>query len=1233
MRTPLQILTCSTALLLSSLSPSPALAADLITLSPQNYKDTAPPGRKTDAVFGDYVMRNDRLIAVIADPGVWPGRSGSRKSINTFEGRLIDLTTRQNPSDQLDLFDSVRSGPQLRASLQQRGRDGESKQELFPDEAEFYKLPGRQSVTAPQVSLTIPWQDDASQVTYTLQDGKPYLQITTTWRPETSKPSAKSKSTPNANENLRGTLLILDQTPITNKYIRAGISHAGKFQYAYKIASGQAYGVYTPDPDASFQKLPAPMEDNYVIASIATSAKTPPDTTTQWLIPGKDLFEVNANLAHALGQQLKPFTLTVATPAGPAPNITIDAYRQGSLIGTGLTDDKGLLQIQLPDLPGPIEFKASSGAGQTGSLTISPADSSTSTLTITPAALLAFRVAGPFTPGIPCKVQVLGIDPTPNPDFGPSPSEQTVANYIYSPNGQIRQPIAPGKYKVIISHGPEFNPSVIPSLDLQPIAAVPDTRPGSAYPLQRSVDTTGYVSVNFDNRTAASRNHSSSSATARVLNLLAEHIEFAVASDIDHVGNLQPGVDALGAQNFITVVPGIKFTWARKYAQRFHTLFPAPFVEGKQDAGIPQRPQHVMVRTWLTRLNLPAPYAILIDDPLGTRPLTYDTDGDSIPDISWGNDPIDIKNPVHLSPMSPKPAGQTHAQAWIDALKLGYRPFVYASSDDNDNLNANARVRTYVQADDSNPGKIDTAQVVKSIQAGRMFPTTGPFLTVSLTTDTTQAPVPTGSQTTSNSGRVTLHIQPQSNSSIALKRLDILVNGEIASTLTPSPSGGGQEWGPPSNEKNPTTPQPSSTSSTRDAGQGTRDDSSPPTQDARRRTLDVPLQLTKDSFIIVVLSGESPNPRHNPVTGQNPPDTRIHAAVSNPIWVDLNANGYLPSCPVPYLTKLVVGSLDNEGATIPLSPVTFNADPSVASGGPGQYIIPITNKTNKPASGKVQFLIRPAGAITFIDNPAKSIKAQIPQYQNKPRPVTAIPLKGNSIDFTLNPTQELFSLATVKLSPSRNPGGFYIYSPRQESPIQRTHYAEYFDIENYSLPWLPKITSLASASESLPNLPAPYALNALSDPTRKLADVALAASPAGLAFNLRLTPDAQAAIKQKPFTLTVYFSPSEKWEVRGFDPFFKQPQPTIILPITFAFDASGKPTITTPQNITSKPAVGLTDSWITGFIPADGLRIPLKKGTPFLTELKLSTPDQSATLFESPTPDTSITLYARITPQ
>ena len=86
-----RILVSLLALGMLSLLGFSARAADLVALSPQTWERYAPQGKEVDAIYGDFVLANDQIIAVIAHPR--RGRNANM-TVRDVGGCLIDLTRR-----------------------------------------------------------------------------------------------------------------------------------------------------------------------------------------------------------------------------------------------------------------------------------------------------------------------------------------------------------------------------------------------------------------------------------------------------------------------------------------------------------------------------------------------------------------------------------------------------------------------------------------------------------------------------------------------------------------------------------------------------------------------------------------------------------------------------------------------------------------------------------------------------------------------------------------------------------------------------------------------------------------------------------------------------------------------------------------------------------------------------------------------------------------------------------
>ena len=85
-------------LLLAVLSSNRSDAAERIVLSPTNWDDVVPAGKEVDAIYGDIVLRNDEVVAVIANPIA--GRNANM-TVRDVGGSIIDLTRRVPMNDQL----------------------------------------------------------------------------------------------------------------------------------------------------------------------------------------------------------------------------------------------------------------------------------------------------------------------------------------------------------------------------------------------------------------------------------------------------------------------------------------------------------------------------------------------------------------------------------------------------------------------------------------------------------------------------------------------------------------------------------------------------------------------------------------------------------------------------------------------------------------------------------------------------------------------------------------------------------------------------------------------------------------------------------------------------------------------------------------------------------------------------------------------------------------------------
>lgn len=81
--------------------PDEKSAVEIGLLSESNWEQLVPQGKEVDAIYGDFVLRNKHLTAVIAAP---LATRNANMTVKEVGGCLIDLTARPNESDQLSAF-------------------------------------------------------------------------------------------------------------------------------------------------------------------------------------------------------------------------------------------------------------------------------------------------------------------------------------------------------------------------------------------------------------------------------------------------------------------------------------------------------------------------------------------------------------------------------------------------------------------------------------------------------------------------------------------------------------------------------------------------------------------------------------------------------------------------------------------------------------------------------------------------------------------------------------------------------------------------------------------------------------------------------------------------------------------------------------------------------------------------------------------------------------------------
>lgn len=239
--------------------------------------------------------------------------------------------------------------------------------------------------------------------------------------------------------------------------------------------------------------------------------------------------------------------------------------------------------------------------------------------------------------------------------------------------------------------------------------------------------------------------------------------------------------------------------------------------------------------------------------------LYYDRDKDGKIDGGFGTraytHAIEINRDIAslLKDLEPGPPEKRRGRGfyWLQMLNQGDRIYGAANSDAHTTSYNNGSIFTYIKSETDDPALLDPLQLARAAKKGQMVMSNGPFLEVSL-----NGVVPGGDVRVN--GSAVLKVRVQCAGWIDIDRVQVLVNGR---------------------------PDPALNYTRAAASAGFQSGGSPV-----RFERDIPLRLSRDAHIVVVAAGETSHlgPFHGNYGKQAP------TAVSNPIFVDVDGNGFSP---------------------------------------------------------------------------------------------------------------------------------------------------------------------------------------------------------------------------------------------------------------------------------------------------------------------------------------------------
>jgi hypothetical protein len=438
---------------------------------------------------------------------------------------------------------------------------------------------------------------------------------------------------------------------------------------------------------------------------------------------------------------------------------------------------------------------------------------------------LDFRITDPDGNPIPGRLVVTGLAGTPDPRFTSVPKVSAAGNEVHSVSGEGSVDVPPGRYRVLVSRGIEWSVAE-KTIDVKPEQGV-----ALRAVLTHELSTPGWISADLHLHARPSHD-SELPLTDRVASLVAAGVEFAVATDHNHVTDYEPAMKEVDATSLLSSTRGVEVT-TRTWGH--FNAYPLP--PGASPPPFSVDPPEIFASIRRTARDA----VIQVNHPWSPgygyfrrAVLNERTGAHWRKQFSFDFDLIEVVNGYELGSAD---LPWKNLRRYFDLLNLGRRYTAVGSSDSHKLTNEWAGYpRTYVRVADDRPGAASPAEIAASLREGHAMVSLGPFVEAHVGEagpgDTVQvAP-----------GSVPLDVTVRAADWVDATRLDLVVGGEIVDSYE--------------------LPPPASRDSFRWA-----------------RTIDVPVAW--DTYIAVVVRGDRTVDQVMPGRSVKP------FAFTNPIWIDV----------------------------------------------------------------------------------------------------------------------------------------------------------------------------------------------------------------------------------------------------------------------------------------------------------------------------------------------------------
>jgi len=825
-------------------------AAEIVRVSKSNLR-LLPKGKEVDAMIGDWVLKNDKVLAVIANSA--PEREANQM-VSSIQGAVIDFTLLSSNNDQLTVY-----YPQ-----------GARVDVPSADTIIILKSSGNE-IQLKAVKYATSKEPFIAETTYSLSDGESFLKVKTVYR----NTSANEIKIP-VYDVIRCDNLLEDVTPagksnlafVNNKWYDTAYGVLSSERKVFSLAAQGPRNLITLGhriyfegvSDKPEEGVTVPIGQEFVLTRILVTGKSVADLQFQQVAAGfgKSLLETGVLVMDSNKKNLEGAFVDVRN-------------EKGGMVSSGITDSYGNASILVPNGTYTIII-AKPGHNEISETLEVKSASQKRTFVLKPEARIRLVVKDGDGKFIPVKVEFTGVNGTKNPFFGPATRSNGVQNLFYSAKSDFSIPVPEGEYEIVLSHGPEYNIQVVKAV------SVAGEEKKLNVVLTRAFSSPGYVIGDLHNHTTGSGD-SNAGIKDRIINIVSSGVEFAPATEHNRISTYTNVIKELNLQKFLASATGIELSGRPGPGTINHQIaFPLALQPELRGYGAPKTDKNPFVQ--MKRLydyDGGRPKLMQQNHPEISQ-LYFDKNADGIADGGFGTEVITDVMEIRESMLQLPGAvngGNTRTRSfqWLQMLNLGYRIMGVANSDGHAVGHASGSIFNYILTKKDRPELIDSTEIAMQVKKGHVIMSNGPFMTVGINNA-----LP-GQDVAVKGGKFNVMVKILAADWCKVNTVQILVNGKAESELRFDKT------------KNPSF----FTNST----------------EVFNRS--IPVSLSGDAHIIVMAYGEKED--IGMVVGKK---GTMPIALSNPIFVDVDGNGFVPN-------KDLLGKL------LPLQPRSANNIPKEES--------------------------------------------------------------------------------------------------------------------------------------------------------------------------------------------------------------------------------------------------------------------------------------------------------------